>query len=86
MTPYISAFAGNGIARFNSRLEALKSISNAIFNMTSDYVVLADCDGICNINLNDMIAQHERTGADITIAVKRMNVTPERAGRSASVG
>ena len=82
MTPYISAFAGNGIARFNSRLEALKSISNAIFNMTSDYVVLADCDGICNINLNDMIAQHERTGADITIAVKRMNVTPERAERA----
>ena len=50
--------------------------------MTCDYVVLADCDGICNINLNDMIEQHEKTGADITIAVKKMNVTPERAERS----
>ena len=77
------------MARYNSRLEALKSISNAIFNMTSDYVVLADCDGICNINLNDMIAAAlSAPRADITIAVKRMNVTPERAGagRSASVG
>ncbi|MBQ8398745.1 MAG: glucose-1-phosphate adenylyltransferase subunit GlgD [Clostridia bacterium] len=82
MTPYMSAFAGTGIARFNSRMEALKSISNTIFNMTSDYVVLADCDGICNVNISDMVAQHERTGADITVAVKKMNVTPEKAARS----
>ncbi len=82
MTPYSSAFAGNGIAKFNSRMEALKSISNTVFELTSDYVVLADCDGICNINLSDMIACHEKTGADITIAVKRMNVTPERGERS----
>jgi glucose-1-phosphate adenylyltransferase len=82
MTPYMSAFAGTGIARFNSRMEALKSITNTIFNMTSDYVVLADCDGICNIDISDMVAQHERTGADITVAVKKMNVTPEKAARS----
>ena len=85
MTPYMSAFAGTGIARFNSRMEALKSITNTIFNMTSDYVVLSDCDGICNINISDMIAQHERTGADITVAVKKMDVTPERAARSVIV-
>ncbi|MBQ9467833.1 MAG: glucose-1-phosphate adenylyltransferase subunit GlgD [Clostridia bacterium] len=82
MTPYISAFAGNAMAKFNSRLEALKTISNAVFSMTGDYVVLADCDGICNINLNDMIDQHARSGADITIAVKKVNVTPERGERS----
>ena len=85
MTPYMSAFAGTGIARFNSRMEALKSITNTIFNMTSDYVVLSDCDGICNINISDMIAQHERTGADITVAVKKMDVTPEKAARSVIV-
>ena len=85
MTPYMSAFAGTGIARFNSRMEALKSITNTNFNMTSDYVVLSDCDGICNINISDMIAQHERTGADITVAVKKMDVTPERAARSVIV-
>lgn len=82
MSPYISAFSGTGIARFNSRMEALKSISNAIFSMTSEYVVLSDCDGIINIDLKDMIDQHIRTGADITVAVKKMNVTPERAERS----
>ena len=82
MTPYISAFADDGIARFNSRLEALKSMSNSLFTMNGDYVVLADCDGVCNIDLKDMIAQHERTGADITVAVKRMNITPERAANA----
>lgn len=81
MTPYISAFA-DGVAKFASRLEALKSISSIIFDMTGDYVVLADSDGVCNINLSDMISQHEKTGADITIAVKKMNITPERAERS----
>ena len=82
MTPYISAFAGDGMARFNSRLEALKSISNTVYNMTSENVVLADCDGICNISISDMLEQHVKTGAEITVAVKRMNVTPERAERS----
>lgn len=82
MTPYISAFAGNSMPKFNSRLEALKTISNAVFGFTSDYVVLADCDGICNINLSEMIDFHAKSGADITIAVKRMNVTPERGERS----
>ena len=83
MSPYITAYnGGSGMARFNSRLEALKSIAGAVFGMTSEYVVLADCDGICNINMNDMIAQHEKTGADITVAVKSMNVTPERAERA----
>ena len=82
MTPYISAYADDGIAKFNSRLEALKSMSNNLFEMSGDYVVLADCDGVCNIDLKAMIAQHEKTGADITVAVKRMNVTPERAANS----
>ena len=82
MTPYISAFAGDAMPKFNSRLEALKSISSVVFEMTSDYVVLADCDGICNISISDMIKTHAKSGADITIAVKKMNVTPEKGERS----
>lgn len=82
MTPYSNAFAGNALPLFNSRLEALKSIAHTVFNLTSDYVVLADCDGICNINLTEMIAQHAKSGADITIAVKNMELTPDRAAHA----
>ena len=79
LPPYMSAFENNGLIPRGSRLEALKSISSVIYDMKADNVVLIDSDSICNIDLNDMIAQHEREGADITIAVKRVNLTPDRS-------
>lgn len=82
--PFMNAYANNkgSTVPRSSRLETLKSISSMIYEMTSDYVVLCDCDSICNIDIAAMVDQHEKTGADITIAVKRMNVTPEKASKS----
>ena len=83
--PYITAFADKTRDPYASRLESLKSISNKIYDMRSDNVVLSDCDGICNLDISDMIRQHESTGADITIAVQNMTVPPEAAANSVIV-
>lgn len=80
--PFMNAYANNSLLPRSSRLEALKSISAMIYEMTSDYVVLSDCDGIMNIDIGDMLAQHIKTNADITVAVKKMNITPEKASKS----
>lgn len=85
LPPYISAFANNQNALYNSRLEALKSINYSLSRFTSEYVVLSDCDIICNIDLNDMINDHIENNADITVATKRVLLSRESASRNVIV-
>jgi len=72
--PYINSDASMRTNLSNTRLEALKSVGYSIAQMTSDYVVMADCNVICNIDFNDVLNDHIANGADVTIAVKRMNL------------
>ena len=74
LPPYINSDASMRTNHSNTRLEALKSVGYSIAQMTSDYVVMADCNVICNIDFNDVLNDHIVNGADVTIAVKRMNV------------
>ncbi len=79
LPPFVSAFANNMNQLYETRLEALKSIHHAILHITDDYVVMSDCDVICNIDLNDIINDHIAHNADITVAVKHVNLTQEQA-------
>lgn len=79
LPPFITAYANNINSLYNTRLEALKSVNYSISEFRSDYVVLSDCDVICNIDLNDMIQDHIEHDADITIAVKKMKLSREKA-------
>ncbi len=76
LPPYITGYATQSSALYHTRLEALKGVNYSISQMTSDYVVMSDCNVICNIDLKDMIAAHVASGADVTMAVKRMELTP----------
>jgi glucose-1-phosphate adenylyltransferase len=40
---------------------------------------MSDCDVICNVDFNDIIAYHQKTNADMTIAVKTVELTPATA-------
>lgn len=51
---------------YNTRLEAIKSISSFINHSTAEYVVLTDCYHVCNINYKDVIKYHLEKNADIT--------------------
>lgn len=82
LPPYISAFANNENELYHTRLEALKSINHFIAGMTEDYVVMADCDVICNVNLGDMIDAHIESGADMTFAVHKKTLTKETAKKN----
>ena len=79
LPPFITAYANNRNSLYSTRLEALKSVHNSISKISDDYVVLSDCDVICNIDLKDMISNHAQSGADITIAVKKVNLSKEKA-------
>lgn len=62
-----------------TRLDTLKSVSAAINGINDEYVVLSDCDVICNIDYGDLIENHRKNNADITFAVKRVSLTRETA-------
>ena len=75
LPPYITAYANNVNTLYNSRMEALKSVHHSLQQIKQDYVVLSDCDVICNMDLNDVINTHIKTGADITLVAKHIDFT-----------
>jgi len=79
LPPFITAYANNTNTLYDSRLEALKSVSHSIAQIKEDLVVVSDCDGIWNFDLADMINAHVEGGADITMAVKREHLTGDRS-------
>lgn len=77
LPPYISSFENAAANKYySSRLEALLGAVNFFKRCKEDYVVMSDCDVICNIDIKDVIKQHVRSGADITFVTKE--TTPER--------
>lgn len=82
LTPYITSFANVSNALYNSRLEALMSINYSLSRFTSDVIVFSDCDVICNIDLNEMINDHVKNNADITFAVKTVELTEAEAEKN----
>jgi glucose-1-phosphate adenylyltransferase len=85
LPPFITSFANNVNNLYNSRLEALKSVNYSVSKITDDYVVLSDCDVICNVDLNDMIKSHIDNKADITMAVKKVYLDKVAAKRNVLV-
>lgn len=79
LPPYIAAYSSYAASElYENRLTALMSISSAIANMPGDYIVMSDCDSICNIDLDDMLNCHIKSGAKITFAVKKVALTAEK--------
>ena len=82
LPPNVAPYSYGGQLGRMSRLEALKGVNYSIMKIKDEFVVLSDCDVICNIDLNSMINYHSESGADITLAVKKMYLTKEKAENS----
>ncbi|MBQ0126207.1 MAG: glucose-1-phosphate adenylyltransferase subunit GlgD [Clostridiales bacterium] len=83
--PNVMAHQNRGTSQYDTRLGILRSLSPMIASLPDDYVVLSDCDVICNIDLGAVIDEHIKTGADMTLVVKNMNVDNETASRNTFV-
>ncbi len=66
ISPYQTASAP-GVAVYSHHLDALLSMREYIQSFKSDVVVLADCDNVCNIDLNAVISVHRANEADVTV-------------------
>ena len=70
---FLPPFGDLGNNRLHTtRLEALKGITNFLERADEDYVVMTDCDNVCRINYNDMIEEHIKNHADVTLCYKKI--------------
>ncbi len=82
LPPFITAYDSNVANRlYSTRLEAMIGVNNFINRCTEDYVVLSDCDVICNININKVIKAHEESGAELTVVTKNVFLSTEDSGK-----
>ncbi len=75
LTIYPPYSTTTGKSLYNGRLEALKNVYNYIQRAREDYVVMSDCDVICNIDYSDVLDFHNRLEADITAVYHRADVS-----------
>lgn len=75
LPPYITSFENAASNKYySSRLEALMGTVNFLNRCEEDYVVMSDCDVICNIDLNKVIESHIESSAAITFIVKKADI------------
>lgn len=75
LPPYITSFENAASNKYySSRLEALMGTVNFLNRCEEDYVVMSDCDVICNIDLNKVIESHIASNAAITFIVKKADI------------
>ena len=86
LPPFITAY-DNAVANkvYSTRLEALMGVMNFINHCDEDVLVLSDCDVICNVDLVDVIDQHEKNDADITLISAKVDTANQEIDRNAKV-
>ncbi len=73
LPPFITAYENAAANKlYNTRLEALFGVMNFINKCNEDYIVMSDCDVICNIDIADVLKQHVAKGSDITVVTKKI--------------
>ena len=60
-------FGGRESSISNSRIDSLAAIHRFLANSKEEFVLLSDCDVVCNIDYKDVIAYHLKKEADATI-------------------
>lgn len=73
-------FSNVNSGMYRGRVEALAGALDYIKNGDSDYVIMADCDVMGNLDYEAIIDAHIREGADITVAY--LESSPEYSVRS----
>ncbi len=71
LPPFVSGYTGEENTLYSTRLEAIKSIKDFIYDAREEYTVMSDSDVICNIDLKEVIRHHKESRADITVVTKK---------------
>ena len=73
LPPFITSYDSTRTSKApTSRLESLMGVVNFISRCNEDHIVLSDCDGICNIDLDKVIDKHIENNAELTIVTRTL--------------
>ena len=67
----VPPFAEKGVRIYSGRVEALGSILNFLENQKEKYVVMSDANIAVNYDFNALLAAHQASGADVTVAYQK---------------
>ena len=70
LPPFLLGNSGS----FDNRIEAIKGNKDFIARSDEEYVLMSDCNVVMNYSASEFAAFHEKSGADISILVKRGRV------------
>ncbi len=57
---------------YHGRIQALHGIMEYLHHSNEKYVIMMDCDHVCNVNYDDLLKQHIASGADITMVCRNV--------------
>lgn len=69
---------------YRGRIEALEGVLPYIQNSDAEYVVMCDCDVVTTIDFRQVIREHKKNQADITVVYAKHNFTNTGVGSRAS--
>ena len=89
LPPYVGA--GSGVNQ--TRMEGLWSALEFLRNSKEEFVIMSDCNAVCNLDYLKILQAHTASGADITVACRRgaapglrsMRLRLEESGRAAEI-
>ncbi|MCL2106580.1 MAG: glucose-1-phosphate adenylyltransferase subunit GlgD [Oscillospiraceae bacterium] len=76
-------FVGVGSGGNQTRLEGLCSAMEFLRNSKEEYVVMSDCNLVCNLDYHELLRRHQESGAELSIACKRGKAPALRSMRFA---
>lgn len=67
LTPYATSHSGS----YRGKMEAIHSAESFLEVSTEDYVILADANVLCSIDLQEVLDAHILSGKDLTVVAKK---------------
>lgn len=70
---------------YSSRFEAISNSAYYLREASEDYVVMSDCDNVCNVDFSEVVAYHVRKHADITVVYRKKEIPENETKMRTSV-
>lgn len=71
-------YSDGGMNPFQTRFGTIKNIMPFLCHSNEEYVVMSDCDNVCNINLSDVVQSHIDRHADITVVARKKELVNKK--------
>ena len=77
LPPFFTVLGPSSVkSLFTDNIQALLNARGYLENSSEDTIIVSDCDSVNSLDVGALLRQHEETGADLTLAVRRTVVEP----------